>query len=188
MAEWDEGRERERRAGQVRDALIEEIRDIQVNTNRVAVWAPQYLHSLDSTLAAGTPVAPEPWLEAVVLQPHVWNATVTSGGLDLFSVDTFLEVSSFYTWLTLGFGQIDQLRDLSESQLLPLRGEAPSIYYTAADTGAGLRFRPEYRWYPMAMRRLAALARCTTVRGDSALVELGATADSAHAGLSAEGC
>jgi len=188
LAEWEEDRERGRRAAQVRAALIGEIRDIQGNTYRVATWAPRYLVQLDSALARGTPVAPEPWLEPVTIQPHVWQATLTSGALDLLSVETFLEVSEFYTLLTLGFAQIGQLRSLSESQLLPRRGEPASIYYQPSDRPPGLRFKPEYQWYVGSMERLGALARCITIQGDSALVELGAAPADVHSGLSPADC
>lgn len=188
VAEWDEERERADRAAQVREALIEEIRDIQSNTHRVAVWAPRYLLMMDSALSAGTPVAPQPWLEPVNLQPHVWDATLTSGALDLFTVATFLEVSQFYNLLTLGFEQIGQLRSLSESQLLPRLGDPPSTFYESAAAAPALRFKPEFEWYGASMRRLGVLARCITIQGDSALVRLGAAPGAAHADLPVEGC
>ncbi len=188
LAQWEENRDRSARATQVRAALIEEIRDVQSNTHRVAVWAPQYLAQLDSALARGTAVVPQLWLEPVNFQPHVWNATLTSGALDLFDVETFLEVSQFYNLLTAGFEQIGQLRTLSESQLLPRLGEPPSTFYQSAGTPPALRFKPEYEWYPASMGRLATLARCITVEGDSALAQLGAAPDPTYAGLPTTGC
>ncbi|HEX6590187.1 MAG TPA: hypothetical protein VF039_14370 [Longimicrobiales bacterium] len=188
VAEWDEKRERSERVAQINGALVEEIRDIQGNTHRVALWAPSYLAGLDSALARGVPVAPQPWLEPVSIQPHVWNATLTSGALDLLSVETFLEVSEFYNLLTLGFEQIAQLRSLSETQLLPRLGDPASTFYTASGGGPALRFRPEYEWYPGTMERLGTLARCITMKGDSALAALGAAPDPAYGGLDAEGC
>ncbi len=188
VAEWDEERERGGRAAQVREALVEEIRDIQSNTYRVAVFIPQYLSQLEAALAAGNAVAPHPWLEPVNIQPHVWNSAVSSGALDLFSVATFLEVSEFYNLLTLGFEQIGQLRNLSESQLLPRLGEPPSTFYRPAATPPALRLKPEYEWYRGSMERLGVLATCITIKGDSALLRLGATPDTTYARLSAENC
>jgi hypothetical protein len=188
LAEWKENRDRRERAAQVRAALIGEIRDVQSNTYRVAVWVPDYFAQLEGALSAGTPVAPNPWLEPVAFEPHVWDAVLTSDALDLFDVESFFEVSEFYNLLAAGFGQIAQLRSLSESQLLPRLGEPASTYFRPAADPPALRFKPEYEWYLAGMARLGTLARCITIQGDSALVQLGAVPDTAHSGLSAEGC
>ena len=128
VQEWDEEREHEERARQVRAALAEEIRDVQINSYRFALQLPGYLAGIDSALAAGEAVRPEPQMEAIGFRPHVWEATLASGGIALLDVRTFYDLSRFYNELNAGFEQLRQLRALSEAQLLPRLNDPPESF------------------------------------------------------------
>lgn len=188
LSEWEEDRERADRASQVKAALAEEIRGIQGNTRRVALHAPGMLEQMDSAMSAGVPVPLEPMMEAIGFRMHVWEGTLASGGLGLLDVETFYHVSEFYNELNKGFVQLAQMRELSETMLLPLLDQPPSIFYEPAAADGSLRLKPQYRWYMDGTRRTAFIARCVTVMGDSLLIELGAAPDSAAPQLLADDC
>lgn len=188
VAEWDEAREREQRAAQLRSALAEEVRGVQANTHRVAEIMPLYVGRLDSLMAAGVAFRPEPQMEAIGFRTHVWEASLASGALSLLDFDAFYRASMFYNELNAGFQQIEQLADLSTALLLPAAEAPPASFFEPDAAGSGLRLRPQYRWYVTGLRRLGRLARCVTVLGDTLLVELGAAPDTARAALDPEGC
>lgn len=189
LGEWEEERERDRRARQVRDALAEEIRGIQQNTRGVAETMPRMLRQMDSAMAAGETPRLQPMLEPIRVESHVWDATVQSGGLGLLDVETFYTVSEFYNLLNAGFVQLEQLRGLSEQVLVPNLGAAPDEFYETADDPPGsVRLRPKYGWYGRGMWRLARLARCITAYGDTALFRLGAQPDSSATPVSGDDC
>lgn len=189
VAEWDEEREREERAAQLRAALAVEVRDIQSNTHRVAVGLPLQVAVLDSLMASGRPFRPEPQMEPIGFRAHVWDASLASGALALLDVETFLDASLFYNELNAGFEQIAQLRNLSESMLLPQLDEPLASFFEPDPARPrALRLRQQYAWYRSGMIRLARQARCITVLGDSLLEQMGAPRDTALEALDPDGC
>ncbi len=162
LSEYESRREAATRRHQLQEALVSEIRDIISNTRRVATSLPLDLARFDSAVARGARPALEPWIEPVRVQPHMWEATLQSGALDIFDVSTVYGISQFYNELNAGFEQLLQLRHLSESVLIPALGRNSDEFYDANN-----RLRPKYRWYREGLERLSRLAGSITVQGDS---------------------
>jgi hypothetical protein len=98
----------------------------------------------------------------------MWEAALQSGGLDLFDVPTIYRLSSFYNSLNAGFVQLDQLRALSETILIPNLDRGPEEFYDS-QTGELL---PKYSWYIAGLTRLGVLAASITAQGDSLVADL----------------
>ncbi len=156
------------RRHQIRQALIREIESIVVNTRRAAAGVRQTLAVYEASARRKEFLSPQPQLEPVRFQTHMWEATLQSGALDLFEVSTVYELSEFYNQLNDGFEQLSQLRELSERMLLPMAGSPASEYYDLA-TG---RPKPKYVWYFDGMQNLARLADDITSRGDAVIEEM----------------
>ena len=163
LSEYAERREAEARREQFQAALVTEIRDIIDNTGYVAQTVPEYLAQFDSAVAAGERPPLRPWIEPVRVQTHMWDAALRSGGLELMDVGTIYELSRFHNALNAGFAQLQQLRALSETVLIPNLGSGPEEFYDA-ETGA---LRPKYQWYRDGLGRLGRLAENITTMGDS---------------------
>jgi hypothetical protein len=167
LSEYQTRQEAIARRQQLQAALVSEIRDITSNTRRVATTLPMQLVRFDSAVAAGARPGLEPWIEPVRVQPHMWEATLQSGVLDIFDVATVYGISQFYNELNAGFEQLTQLRQLSETVLIPELGQSSDEFY-APDN----RLRPKYRWYRDGLERLSQLAAGITSQGDSLVAAL----------------
>lgn len=168
LTEYGERRRATERRQQLQAALVREIRDITLNTRRVAEALPPQLARFDSAVAAGARPPLEPWMEPVRVRTHMWEATLQSGGLDLFDVPTVYAISQFYNELIAGFEQLSQLRELSETILLPNLGRSADEFY---DPGTG-ELRPKYAWFRSGLGRLSRLASEITASGDSLVAQL----------------
>lgn len=162
LAELQTQREAESRRRQLQAALVREISDITENTRLVAQTLPPQLQQFDSAIAAGAQPPLEPWIEPIRVQTHMWEATLTSGALELFDVRTVYSLSEFYNELNAGFEQLLQLRNLSESVLIPNLGNSAAEFYLPDG-----QLRPKYQWYRDGLGRLSSLARQITNLGDS---------------------
>jgi hypothetical protein len=167
LSQYEGRREAAMRRQQLQAALVREIEDITSNTRRVARELPVLLAGFDSAAAAGARPALRPWIEPVRVQTHMWEATQQSGALDFFEVPTVYRISEFYNELNAGFEQLSQLRQLSETVLIPALGLGSDEFYDANN-----RLRPKYRWYREGLERLARLAANITARGDSLVAAL----------------
>jgi hypothetical protein len=168
ISAYEARRSADERRHQLQLALVREIRDITANTERVAESMPPMLARFDSLVSAGARPALEPLIEPVRVQTHMWEATLQSGGLDLFDVPTVYQLSQFYNQLNAGFEQLTQLRALSETLLIPNLGRGPDEFYDP-ETG---RLRPKYQWHRSGRQRLGRLAASITMMGDSLAAEL----------------
>lgn len=167
LAEFQTRREAEARRRQLQAALVREITDITVNTRFVAETLPTQLQQFDSAIAVGARPPLEPWIEPIRVQTHMWEATLTSGALELFDVRTVYGLSEFYNELNAGFEQLLQLRNLSESVLIPNLGGGSAEFYLPNG-----QLRPKYQWYRDGLGRLSSLAREITDLGDSLTMSL----------------
>lgn len=163
LTEYGERRRDAERRQQLQAALVREIRDITSRTRRVAEELPPQLARYDSAVAAGARPSLQPWMEPVRVQTHMWEATLRSGGLELFNVPTVYAISQFYNELNAGFEQLSQLRELSEMMLLPNLGREADEFY---EPGTG-RLRSRYEWWRSGLGRLSDLAADITAAGDS---------------------
>lgn len=169
LSEYEARRDAGVRRQQLQAALVREIRDITSNTRRVATTLPGQLAGFDSAVGAGARPPLQPWIEPVRMQPHMWQATLESGALDIFDVTTVYGISQFYNDLNAGFEQLAQLRELSETVLIPELGSGSDEFYDSAN-----RLRPKYRWYRDGLERLSWLASRITAQGDSLVSALSA--------------
>jgi hypothetical protein len=169
MSEYEKRRDAADRRHQLQLALVSEIEDITSNTRRVAEASPVMMARFDSLVAAGARPPLDPMIEPVRVDTHMWEATLQSGGLDLFDVPTVHRLSQFYNQLNAGFEQLDQLRTLSETVLIPNLGLGAEEFYDPADG----QLRPKYQWYRSGMQRLGYLAITITAMGDSLARDLG---------------
>lgn len=167
LSEYEGRRDAMTRRNQIQSALVREIQGITSNTRRVATQLPRILADFDSAVAAGTRPALEPWIEPVRVQTHMWQATLQSGAIDLFDVPTVSSLSEFYNELNAGFEQLSQLRDLSETVLIPTLGQSSDEFYDPVNN-----LRPKYQWYPDGLERLSRLAASITAHGDSLVAAL----------------
>lgn len=167
LSQYESRREAATRREQLQRALAREIEDITSNTRRVARELPVLLARFDSAAAAGARPALQPWIEPVHVQTHMWEATLQSGALDFFEVPTVYRISEFYNELNAGFEQLSQLRELSETVLIPALGLGSDEFYDAKN-----RLRSKYTWYREGLERLARLAANITIRGDSLVAAL----------------
>jgi hypothetical protein len=168
MSQYQAQRETRHRREELQAALAREIKDITANTRRVSQQLPVELATFDSNVRAGTRPLLQPRIEPVRVQTHMWEATLQSGGLNLFDVNTVYNLSRFYNELNAGFEQLAQLRALSETLLMPNLERGSSEFY-ASD---GRSLRPKYRWYRDGLGRLSQLAQSITVLGDTLLAQL----------------
>lgn len=163
LSAYHESRDADARKRQVRLALSDEIADITRNTAMAAKGTGQALAYYDSAWKAGGRPLPQPMLEASRFDTHMWNATLQSGGLNLMDVPTFYRISGFYNELGMGFEQLNQLRTLSETVLLPNSEKGPDEFYEPHST----KVRPKYQWYFSGLKRLNAIATELTASGDT---------------------
>jgi len=168
LSQHEARKEAQERRRQLQDALVREIRDLTNNTRRVAQQLPLQLAQFDSAMRAGSRPPLIPWTEPVRVQTHMWDATLQSGALDLFDIPTVYALSRFYNELTAGFEQVNQLRSLSESVLIPNLERGGDEFYEPG----GRALRPKYGWYRAGLGRLAQLAKSITAQGDSLVNQL----------------
>lgn len=167
LSEYESRREAAARRQQLQEALVTEIRDITSSTRRLATTLPAQLARFDSAVAAGARPSLDPWIEPVRVQAHMWEATLQSGALDIFDVSIVYGISQFYNELNAGLEQLLQLRQLSETILIPQLGQNGDEFYDSGD-----RLRPKYRWYREGLERLSRLAGNITAHGDSLVAAL----------------
>ena len=87
-------------------------------------------------------------------------------------------LSQFYNELNAGFEQINQLRSLSESVLIPNLERGTDEFYKPN----GRQLRPKYQWYRDGLGRLSGLAKSITALGDSLTLQLTPGRAQSHAG------
>ena len=161
-------REVQVRRQQLEAALVREIEGITQNTRNAALGVGRLLAAYDSAWTAGGTPALQPMIEPIRFQAHMWEATLESGGLELLDVPTVYRLSEFYNELNAGFEQLEQLRQLSETMLLPQLEHGAVSFYDPA-TG---RLRPQYWWYTEGLRNLRGHAEQITALGDSLVADL----------------
>jgi hypothetical protein len=167
LGAYKERRDMIDRRHQIKRALIAEIRPIvQIAENNIAGYE-RALAVFDSSVTAGRP-APQPFIESVALNDHVWEATKQAGGLNLIDVPTFVALSQFYNMNSNMFAQYAQLREFSIAEILPRQGGSPAAFLEPGTTNA----RASFVIYRRALKRLANMSRSLRSGGDTLLVRL----------------
>jgi len=167
LQDWAQRRDQDRRRQQIYGALTDELKVIATNTRGVATQVPALLARYDSAWQAGMTPPLEPLLDPVQFTPHMWQAAMASGGLELLDVPTMYRVSSLYNDLEAAFAQYHHLTTLSAQQILPVLARNGSFYDPTTK-----RLRPEYRWYVVGLRRLGAVSAEVAAESDSLIALL----------------
>lgn len=167
VSEYQARRQADERREQLRLALVREISDITENVKNGADGMASALAFYDAQLESGGTPALQPLIEAIDVRAHMWEATIASGGIDLFDVSTVFELSAFYNELNAGFAQIDQLRELSQTILIPNLDKGIEEFYSAPG-----RLRAKYGWYLGGLRHLHGLAIGIAAMGDTLVTRL----------------
>ena len=167
LGAYKERRDMTDRRYQIKRALLAEIRPIvQIAENNIAGYE-RALAAFDSSVKAGRP-APQPFIESVSLNDHVWEATKQAGGLNLIDVPTFVALSQFYNMNSNMFAQYAQLREFSIAEILPRQADGPRAFLEPGTTNE----RASFVIYRRALRRLANMSRSLRSGGDTLLVRL----------------
>jgi hypothetical protein len=167
LGAYKERRDMVERRHQIKRASIAEIRPIvQIAENNIAGYE-RVLAEYDSSVKAGRP-APQPFIESVALNDHVWEATKQAGGLNLIDVPTFVALSQFYNMNTNMLAQYAQLRDFSIAEILPRQASGPRAFLEPGTTGE----RASFVIYRRALKRLANMSRSLRSGGDTLLAQL----------------
>jgi hypothetical protein len=169
LGAYKERRDAVERRHQIKRALIAEIRPIvQIADNNIAEYE-RVLAQFDSSVKAGRP-APQPFIESVGLNDHVWEATKQAGGLNLIDVPTFVALSQFYNMNSNMIAQYGQLREFSIAEILPRQAGGPGAFLEPGTT----KERAAFVIYRRALGRLANMSRSLRSGGDTLLVRLAA--------------
>jgi hypothetical protein len=167
LGAYKERRDMIDRRHQIKRALIAEIHPIvQVAENNIAGYE-RVLAEFDSSVKAGRP-APQPFIESVALNDHVWEATKQAGGLNLIDVPTFVALSQFYNMNSNMFAQYAQLREFSIAEIMPRQAAGPRAFFEPGTTTE----RASFVIYRRALKRLANMSRSLRSGGDTLLVRL----------------
>lgn len=167
LGAYKERRDMIDRRHQIKRALIAEIRPIVQNAESNVAGYERALAAFDSSVKAGQP-APQPFIESVGLNDHVWEATKQAGGLNLIDVPTFVALSRFYNMNSNMFAQYAQLREFSIAEILPRQAGGPRAFLEPGTTNE----RAPFVIYRRALKRLANMSRSLRAGGDTLLVWL----------------
>ncbi len=168
LSEYRVTREAQAHRQQIHQALIREIEAITVLTRRAAEDLSITVAFYDSSIAVGAMPPLQPRIEPIRVRSHMWEAALQSGGLNLLDVPTMYRISEFYNRLNAGFEQLAQLRQLSETVLIPNLGRGPEEFYDPLTK----TLRPKYAWYLDGLRRVVNLAVEITSLGDALVADL----------------
>lgn len=168
LSEYQAATKASERRNQIQAALVREIKDITSNTRNAVMVFARMESFYDSALAAKGLPLPAPVMEPVRLRNHMWEAVLTSGGLDLLDVATVYKLSDFYNELNGGLAQLEHLRQLSQSLLVPNLARGADAFYERPG-----RLRATYSWYLPTIRKLHFVAERITSKGDKLVEELG---------------
>ena len=146
---------------QISEGLIKEITDVVNRTDRVSKILPQIINYYDSLIAVGGMPSLEPRIEPVKVESHMWKASLESGVIDLFEVPLIFKISEFYNELNSGLEQINQLRILSETILIPNLNKPKSEFYNIK-TG---KLKEKYFWYFAGLKNLTTIAERISAKG-----------------------
>jgi hypothetical protein len=168
LAAWDRQRQDDVKRRQLTRALVAEVR----GTTNIARIGAANLDTLiahfESARVRGEHPRPPALLAITHADPNIWNATVAAGGIDLIDVPTFVQLSRFYNAVQGGLDSYQQMRRLSESQLIPHAGDPIDTIYVPGTND----LQPMYAWYPELLAQLRAVADIVIARGDSVLTRI----------------
>jgi len=171
LSEYKSEKEKEVKKEQICSALIQEISNVLIRTDRVNDNLPKIINFYDSLLESGAMPDLVPRAEAVKVESHMWNASLASGAIDLLDIPLMYKISKFYNSLNAGLEQINQLRELSETILIPNLNKGKDEFY---DLGTK-KIKPKYNWYFEGLRNLLSISIDISKQGNEALAELKAS-------------
>jgi hypothetical protein len=132
---WVEGYRQEvedrQRARSILEALAREIEQISTEGPRVRDAMASALQAFDSLSALGGRPSPAFYREPAAETPSisVWEATVSSGGVNLLDPDLFYSLAAFYNRVESFSRRYLRYNQITESDLLPRLSEGPEAFY-----------------------------------------------------------
>lgn len=102
LSDYQERQRQEAHRTQIRRALVTEIGSITTIAGRFEKQLTSFTSAIDEQTAAGKQPIPEPMLGGATVAHPMWQATLSSGGLDLFDVKTSIVLRDFTENSTMG--------------------------------------------------------------------------------------
>lgn len=168
LSEYKSEKEKEVKKEQICSALIQEISNVLVRTERVNANLPKIINYYDSLLESGAMPNLVPRAEAVKVESHMWNASLATGAIDLLDIPLMYKISKFYNSLNAGFEQINQLRELSETILIPNLNKGKEEFYDMKTK----KIKAKYNWYFEGLKNLLTISKDISEQGKVAISEL----------------
>lgn len=147
---WREDRQREERERQIYGALMREISEFGANSCSFAREIRRTDSIFTARMGEGDPLRPIPMIMPLDVTPHMWNATLQAGGLEILDVRTMYDVSSFYNNLAIAFAELEALGAFSRDVLIPNVDRPLSEFYDPETH----RPRPRYEAYFQSVNNL----------------------------------
>ncbi|HEX6631532.1 MAG TPA: hypothetical protein VF048_10585 [Gemmatimonadaceae bacterium] len=165
---YQERRERDHRATQLRAALRREVVDVGAGVTAAHQRLGAILVRLDSAAHAGGPTPPRwPVSDIAAPRPHMWQTATQSGALELLDVATAWRLSEFYDELATETEALRRLEALSERATVPAAGAAAREYRLAPGAAP-----PRPDTYATAVDELHEATGRLAVRADSLVLLL----------------
>ena len=170
LSTWQEDRRDDARRAQILEALHAHVAWVDEG---VDVMRPALDSSFISPFLDGLEAGERPEVEPITLTTGesgtgLWEAMLQSGGLDVLEAPTIELMHKYFASLQRGADGLEEARAQTLAQLYPRLGSGPDTFYDPR-TGA---LRPEYGWYPAALRRMRSDFNTVAYLGDVVLVHL----------------
>jgi len=130
---WQQQEDRER-AGAILEALAEELDNFVVEGPYVVEGITLALASFEEAQGQGDLPPPAFYREPGAETPSisVWQATLSSGGVDLLDPELFFALAAFYNRVESASARYLRYNLFTEQEILPLLSYGPTIFYDAA--------------------------------------------------------
>lgn len=169
LSTWQEAQRDQARQRQILQALRSHVAWVHTDVERMHPRIDAELSAFLEEMEAGSMPELEPIeLAGGEIGSGLWEALLQSGGLDVLNTSTIELMHKYFGALKYGATRLDDARAQTRLQLYPNLGRGPSAFYDVA-TG---ELRPEYGWYPSALRQMRGNVRTIAILGDSVLVHL----------------
>lgn len=166
---WQENQRDQARQRQILHALRSHVAWVHTDVQRMQPGVEAELAAFFEQLEAGEMPEIEPiQLSGGEIGSGLWEALLQSGGLDVLNTGTIELMHKYFGALKYGADRLEDARAQTRFQLYPDLGRGPSAFYNVS-TGT---LRPEYGWYPEALRQMRSSFRTIESLGGSVLVHL----------------
>ncbi len=165
FTEHRENRQKEIKKNQICIALAEEMKMIALQCDETSVNVNKMVKKYKESLEAGKFLPFMPFTEPVHFTPHMWEATIQSGGINILDVETINQVSRYYNGGMMAVTRINQIVELSKLYILPVYEKDGRIFYDVATKTV----KPKYQWYLTGLERVSKLLENISATTDSVM-------------------